>query len=319
MIASAIERDSHGYVSRVSVPPAFAANQVQVARLASPLERPSKAETGAQGACSTARVESVTISRMAATRQSGRFKAVGGSKHYDLICTTAGKMSFDQYGQSAQIGAGDLLLVSKMDSFTFWASDDAACALLSLPRDWLRGWLPDPEACVLQPVRAADPWATLLPKLVEDIDRATEVGQAFSTSLVSDQIGGVIGLIFAGSRGTGTSYRRALHRELLRTMRSRFSDPDLSPRDIAEHHRISLRYLHSIFSSVGSTFGTELRNIRLERYRQMLQSPAFSGQNVSELGHCCGYRDATHLSRIFRAAYGHNPSDYRSAVKQSNN
>jgi AraC-like DNA-binding protein len=94
-------------------------------------------------------------------------------------------------------------------------------------------------------------------------------------------------------------------------MRSQLFDLDLSPRKVADHHRISIRYVHSLFGSTGTTFGTELRAIRLKRFREMLTDPAFTTKRISELALRCGYRDSAYLSQVFKEEFGKTPTEFR--------
>ena len=255
----------------------------------------------------------LSLTSINATQQNASFQPGPGYGlgQYDLVCMRGGEMTIDQGGESLKVGSGDILLVSKLHGFRFRTPGESACAMISVPCDWLRAWLPDPEACIMRPIRSGAAWSGLLPQLVQDAEAASTSGRTFSRGLLMDQIGGSIGLMFGDVSSLGSSYRRGLRRELMRTMRAHFFESNLSPRQVADHHRISLRYLHSIFSSAGTTFGAELRNIRLTRFREMLVEPAFAKQQISELALSCGYRDPAYLSRVFRDIFGQTPTEFR--------
>ncbi|MFF3906049.1 helix-turn-helix domain-containing protein [Streptomyces sp. NPDC001848] len=89
------------------------------------------------------------------------------------------------------------------------------------------------------------------------------------------------------------------------------SDPDLSPTTIAAAHYMSVRYLHKLFQSEGTTVGEWIRMQRLERCRRdLLRSPARGG-GVAGTARRWGFVSPSHFSRAFRAAYGVTPREWQ--------
>ncbi|MFE6774508.1 helix-turn-helix domain-containing protein [Streptomyces sp. NPDC057702] len=89
------------------------------------------------------------------------------------------------------------------------------------------------------------------------------------------------------------------------------SNPDLSPTAIAAAHFISVRYLHKLFQSEGTTAGEWIRTQRLERCRRdLLRSPA-QGPGVAAVARRWGFLSPSHFSRVFRAAYGISPREWQ--------
>jgi AraC-like DNA-binding protein len=87
--------------------------------------------------------------------------------------------------------------------------------------------------------------------------------------------------------------------------------PELTPRQIAGAHHISLRYLYRIFEAEHTSVGSWIRGRRLDHCRRDLTDPTLAGRPVSAIGARWGFVDATHFARAFRTAYGVTPSDYR--------
>lgn len=105
--------------------------------------------------------------------------------------------------------------------------------------------------------------------------------------------------------------RRALHAQILEFIERRLGDPDLSPDAVAAAHRISSRYLYLLFQEQGLTVAGWIRQRRLDRCRHDLTDPGQRASTIHAIGARWGFTDAAHFSRVFRAAYGMSPRDYR--------
>ena len=88
-------------------------------------------------------------------------------------------------------------------------------------------------------------------------------------------------------------------------------DANLTPAVIAAAHHVSLRQLHRLFAVKQTSVGAWIRQRRLDRCRKDLADPAQSGLTVSAVGARWGLSDSAHFSRLFRAAFGVPPRDYR--------
>lgn len=89
------------------------------------------------------------------------------------------------------------------------------------------------------------------------------------------------------------------------------ADPDLSPEQIATAHHISLRYLQKLFAEEQATVTAWIKQRRLEGCRRDLTAPFAANRTVASIGARWGLMDPAHFSRVFKAAYGLTPSDYR--------
>ncbi|MGW9136943.1 helix-turn-helix domain-containing protein [Streptomyces sp. NPDC055681] len=91
-------------------------------------------------------------------------------------------------------------------------------------------------------------------------------------------------------------------------------DPDLSPESIALAHHVSVRYLHKLFQSEGTTVSQLIRLRRLEACRYELGRSPRRRLAVAAVAHRWGFASASHFSRVFRAAYGMSPSEWRASA-----
>jgi AraC-like DNA-binding protein len=74
---------------------------------------------------------------------------------------------------------------------------------------------------------------------------------------------------------------------------------------------ISLRYLHRLFEDVGDSVGRLILAQRRDRCRDALANPPYARRSVSEIAFACGFNDAAHFSRSFKARLGMSPRDAR--------
>ncbi len=88
-------------------------------------------------------------------------------------------------------------------------------------------------------------------------------------------------------------------------------DPALGPGPIAAAHFITPRYLHRLFEAEGCTVSEWIRHSRLERCRRDLADSALARETILAVATRWGMPDGAHFSRVFRAAYGCSPREFR--------
>jgi AraC-like DNA-binding protein len=103
-----------------------------------------------------------------------------------------------------------------------------------------------------------------------------------------------------------------LHR-VERFIRANLAVSELSPRDIAEACGISLRYLHQLFATQGTTVCGWIRCQRLLMCDEALRD-GNSRKSISEIAYRWGFGDHAQFSRHYRAQFGCTPSDAREAA-----
>ena len=113
-----------------------------------------------------------------------------------------------------------------------------------------------------------------------------------------------------GEDTNGTDTAQARHLQLQRHIRANLADPRLSPTTIADALHVSRRTLYAALSPDEEGVAAEIRRQRLELARAMLLDAAQT-QSVAEIASAVGLPNAAHFSRVFRARYGHSPSELR--------
>lgn len=262
------------------------------------------------------RIGDVQFSVINATRQEGTHDASGrhgASPRFDLVYMRSGGITLRQNGREATLGAGEALLFSHLDNFSFVTSALSEAYLVALPSAWIERWLADPYACTIRPLVGSSPWGAAVDGLLHSVAHAVEAGRPLPAHLIADQLGGCLALMCDGLASEETTHRRRLMHQIRRTLASRFAEADLTPAAIAAGHGISVRYLHSLFAATGSSVGRELRTIRLARVRAMLEDRACRALTVSEIAYACGFNDPGYLARCFAQEFGRSPTSFRNA------
>jgi AraC-like DNA-binding protein len=143
-----------------------------------------------------------------------------------------------------------------------------------------------------------------LPLLHDELERVTAALMDLLIVALAERLGRAATL-------APTTQRRALLASVQGFIDERLADPELSPSAIAAAHHISLRYLHKLFEAQPTTVSGWIRQRRLERCRRDLLDPALGDWSVSAIAARWGLIDAAHFGRLFRAAYGLPPAEYR--------
>jgi len=102
---------------------------------------------------------------------------------------------------------------------------------------------------------------------------------------------------------------------VLRYIDSRLDDRELGAASIARDHGCSVRSLQALFAERGQTVTGQIRRRRLEGCREVLCSDG----GADRIGHVAlrfGFDDAAHFSKLFKAAYGMSPRQYRHRARR---
>ena len=97
------------------------------------------------------------------------------------------------------------------------------------------------------------------------------------------------------------------------------TDPNLCYNKVAAKCGISPRYLCYLLKANNLSFSEMLWKNRLPRARDCLISSAARDYPIHEIAFMSGFKSAAHFSRMFKAAYGCPPREYRASRNSSSN
>ncbi len=216
-----------------------------------------------------------------------------------------------QRGREVQAHAGDCVLINGTEPYELDCPRSTTAAILRMPEDWLRHWLPNPESSSPM-VFAQGDWSSALCAAMASLRLETCADLALPRSAVAEQIAALLTL--AVGKGAESESPRSLLSDLMMTLRERLEETDLSPLVVAAQHDVSKRTLHYSFAAAGTTFVEQLMKLRLERAREILSDPRQAAPRIEDVATRCGFTDPSHFARRFRQKYGHAPLQYRRAV-----
>lgn len=230
-----------------------------------------------------------------------------------------GRGVVQQDGREASLGPGDLVFVD-LSRPARWAMSPMGLVAVMFPRALLP--LPSDDVASLTAVRVSgdrgvgrlvSSLARQLPRHLDDGPASVATATRLGTAVLDLLMVALAARADGGSPGQlpVETQRRALLVRIHAFVEEHLADPGLSPAVIAAAHHMSVRSLYKLFEGQDTTVASWIRRRRLERCRRDLLDPTQRHVPVSTVAARWGLTNAAHFSRVFRAAYGVSPVDYR--------
>lgn len=125
---------------------------------------------------------------------------------------------------------------------------------------------------------------------------------------------GKLAVIEQGCTRRGETVRETMRARIQAYIQRNLADPDLTIDRIAERMQCTKRYLHKVFSDEEETLNQYIWSQRLELCRARLSQPELAASSITEVAFDCGFSNAAHFSRSFRARFGECPRVYRRLI-----
>ncbi|MEU6621594.1 helix-turn-helix domain-containing protein [Streptomyces litmocidini] len=225
-----------------------------------------------------------------------------------------GTVTKEQDGRESVIGPGEFSISDSSRQFRIKLEGGFAFTSFHFPREELHVRDKDLQALTATTFTSEEGSAALVATFLARMAREAEGFDDAAGHRVAATALDLMALLIDERRGGSTSgaphAAASLERVKDHIMRN-LGDPDLSPSRIAEAHFMSVRYLHKLFQLEGTTVGGWIRTQRLERCRRELLRPMAREVGVAVIAQRWGFVSPSHFSRIFRAAYGTTPREWR--------
>ncbi len=223
----------------------------------------------------------------------------------------------DSGRRAAEFADGDLWVCDPATSFSVQFRKDFELLLLRLPRERLVGRFGRathvPTLVLGETVSAAA--ARPLMRALASHFAVMEDGDVMAAEPAIAEL--VLSALLAEARpeeDNATQVQAAHLARVCAQIEARLREPDLSVADIASAEGLSARYIQRLFEGQDRSFSDYVRHRRLEQCRLDLVNPQHADRSIAEIGFRWGFSDQAHFSRVFSAAYGISPRDYRKSA-----
>lgn len=285
--------------------------------LLAPLETAQTTTDVFHGTAASGRVGALRLSSLTAGPLRVRRTESSVARHeddfYKLSLQLSGTAVIEQDGARSRLTPGDLALCDTSRPYGFTYESPFSTVLVLVPRP-LIPLRPETLRAVTGQRIAPDKGvgaivAPFLRSLTEqsahcagpEVSRLADGAVSLVTALLCERLNRTTPM--APHLATTLRIRDYIERHL--------ADPDLTPDVIAGAHGISRRYLFKLFAQEQTTVAGWIRTRRLEHCARDLADPATRDQPVAAIAARWGLLDSRHFARVFKAAYGETPRDYR--------
>jgi len=154
--------------------------------------------------------------------------------------------------------------------------------------------------------------APLLGACFADLDEAADGCAVDATSLVQALAHLALierGIVRPGSRRGQAALRTARLSQARRLIARHLQNPDLAPTVVADQLGVSVRHLHMLFEGAAKSFSQTVTDERLKQSRRLMREAP--ERLIADVAVACGFESLATYYRVFNAAYGMAPGDFR--------
>jgi AraC-like DNA-binding protein len=236
-----------------------------------------------------------------------------------LAVQDGGAGRLEQAGRVTVVPTGQMMMTDLTSTYDFtWRGDGGSQAYqvdvaeLGLPVELVRA-----AAGRLTASPLYDVVRDHLLHLFRDADRLAADPAAASLGAATTEL---VRALLVSAADDGRELRAALDGTLLSQVlgyaRAHLGEPDLGATRLAVVHHVSVRHLYAECARAGISLEQWLIAERLEAARRVLDRPGPRPPSIAAVAATCGFRDAGHFSRRFRAAYGRSPREWRDRARR---
>ena len=117
------------------------------------------------------------------------------------------------------------------------------------------------------------------------------------------------GILRPGSRRGQAALRTARLSQARHLIARHLQDPNLAPAMVADLLGVSVRHLHMLFETAEKSFSQTVTDERLKQSRRLMREAP--ERLIADIAISCGFESLATYYRVFNAAYGMAPGDFR--------
>lgn len=241
----------------------------------------------------------------------------------DLLLQMAlgGGTALRQDGRDADAKRNDMYILDPRRPFSLRMRASARMLVVKIPRWELQARLGDVTALTARPITRSKPigalasgFLAMLPARVDELDGS-------ASAKIAQQALDLVALAFDAESGSTpavlSSSRTTTLLRLQTSIESRLCDPTLRPAVAAADAGISVRYANALLAQEGTSLERFIMLRRLQLCRRLLEDPAHALRTAGDIAYSCGFSDASHFTRRFKAQFGCSPGECRPRPQRS--
>ena len=218
-----------------------------------------------------------------------------------------------RYGnENYVLEGGDIVVWDTTQQMTFQVERQLHKISIILPLQRLKDWMPANWHSIPRKIPAGSPSGHLLASHIMALS-GNELGDVEVDGCALSEA--TIALLFSALNGQPAAAPVSLKENQLRRIKEyigrNLDNPNLTLEMIARANRISLRYLHWLFSSTDKTVSQYILERRLANCRRDLMNPLMTDRTIATIALSWGFNDPTHFSRRFKEIYRERPTEVR--------
>jgi AraC-like DNA-binding protein len=233
-----------------------------------------------------------------------------------LTLCLEGELNMRFGDDESRLGAGGAMLTSRSLTGGMTINPGACHLDINISRDVARRFLPALERFALREIETSDPSIALLRAYVSGLMTPQQALPSHMIGLADRHIREILAAIFnpLGELARAHPYGGIKAARLLAIrdeIAARIGDPRLNAESVGRKLGVSGRYVQQIMEGAGLSFSTYVRELRLDRARELLRDPRFAHLRITDICGMVGFSDLSPFNRAFRAHFGQTPRDAR--------
>jgi AraC-like DNA-binding protein len=221
-------------------------------------------------------------------------------------------------GEQFVLKPGDIFVWDSARPMDFRVVEQLHKLSVVVPLSRLRNWLPNRWQNIRRVIAPDSSAARLLASYLQSLaPRRALDGINNGDALIETTIGLLVNALELGQSKSNDCLRDVQLERVKSYIDEHLAEPGLSPSQIASANRISVRYLHWLFESIGMSVTQYVIRERLERCRRDLGNPMMRKRKIADVAFSWGFSDVTHFNRRFKSEYGQSPRSFSKMIADS--
>jgi AraC-like DNA-binding protein len=218
-------------------------------------------------------------------------------------------------GERYSLHPGDIFVWDSTQRMRFDVEQTLEKISVVLPLNRLKNWLPKTWHSIPRVISSGSTFGPLLKSHIVSLANNTcDVSTVNDDALSEATVALLVSALNQNTSTNNFSLSNCQLEAIKLYINTHLNDPSLSLSIIAAANRISLRYLHWLFSEEDTTASQYIISQRLDRCRRDLLNIGMRNRSISEVAYSWGFNDPRHFGRRFKEMYGMTPSNMRESI-----